>query len=703
VTAYLLIASLLACVIGAVLAIVLPARPRMTTLVMSASAGLASLLALITGLILLLGKAAAPVIALPSALPFGPLLIQPDGLSAWFLVVIGFVGVAVAFYSPGYLQAHAEPNRLRFFAALFNAMLLTLFLIVIAGDGVLFLIAWETMAWVSYLLVNYEYEDASTVHASYQMLVVSEIGTVGLIAAFLLLGAPSGRLDFASLRQGASALSPALRNAVFVAALFGFGAKAALLPLQLWLPDAHTAALSNISALLSAVITKLGLYGIARFAFDLLGVGPPWWGVLMFELGVATAFVGILYSLVQIDLKRVLAYSTIENCGFVLIGLGLAQVFRARGLLALAAISMIAAFYHVINHASYKSLLFLGAGAVDRGSGTRSLALLGGLVRRMPWTAAFFLLGSLAIGGVPPLNGYISEWMTLEVMLRTSEVPQMPERVAIAVVGPFVALTAGLVVTAFVRAFALTFVGMPRSRQAETAHEVSRGMHVGMGILALGCVFLGVLPTFVLPVIDRVSMPLLGVSVADKIVPPLFTGHPGEYAPLVGLGGSLFHRLPVNGLVVIAAPALNTITAPTYLAIAEGLLIGLLLLALSLIRPLGHTRVGPVWAGGIPRFAPQMQYTALAYSNPVRLIFNGLYRSTHQFEAERPAARHMEGVISYAQRIPEPLEREVYSPVRKLVANVSRAAQIIQSGSVNQYVFYIFAIVLIILVLRVIR
>jgi hydrogenase-4 component B len=670
---------------------------------MSASAGVASLLALVTGLALLLGKGLAPVIALRSALPFGPLLIRPDALSAWFLVVIGLVGIAVALYSPGYLQGHAEPFRLRFFAALFNVMLLTLFLIVVAADGVLFLIAWETMAWVSYLLVNYEYEDASTIHASYQMLVVSEIGTVGLIAAFLLLGASTGRLDFGSLRQGAATLSPALRNAVFVAALFGFGAKAALLPLQLWLPDAHTAAMSNVSALLSAVITKLGLYGIARFAFDLLGIGPAWWGLLMFELGVATAFVGILYSLLQIDLKRVLAYSTIENCGFVLIGLGLAQVFRARGLLALAAISMIAALYHVINHASYKSLLFLGAGAVDRGSGTRSLARLGGLVRRMPWTAAFFLVGSLAIAGVPPLNGYISEWMTLEVMLRTSEVPQMPERVAIAVVGPFVALTAGLVVTAFVRAFALTFVGMPRSRQAESAREVSLGMRLGMGTLALSCVLLGVLPTFVLPVIDRISTPLLGISVVDKIVPPLFTGHPGEYAPLVALGGSLFRGLPVNGLVVIAAPTLNTITAPTYLAIAEGLLIGLLLLALWLIRPLGHTRVGPVWAGGIPRFAPEMQYTALAYSNPVRVIFNGLYRSTHQFQADRPASRHLEGVISYAQQVPEPLEREIYSPLRKLVAIVSQTAQVIQSGSVNQYVFYIFAIVLIILVLRVIR
>jgi len=682
---------------------VLPTSSRVTAVIMSATAGLASLLALMSGLMLLLGKAVSPLFTLPSALPLGPLVIHPDALSDWFLVVIGFVGIAVAFYSPGYLRGHVKEARFRCFAALFNLMLGSLFLIVIAADGVLFLIAWEAMAWLSYLLVNYEYEDQATIQASYQMLVVSELGTIGLIVAFLLLAAPSGRLDFESLRHGAAALTPALRNVAFLAALFGFGAKAALLPLQLWLPDAHTAALSNMSALLSAVITKLGLYGIARFTFDLLGVGPSWWGVLMFEVGVATAFVGILYSLLQIDLKRVLAYSTIENCGFILIGLGLAQVFRGRGLQALAAISMIAALYHVINHASYKSLLFLGAGAVDRGSGTRSLARLGGLVRKMPWTAAFFLIGSLAIAGVPPLNGYISEWMTLEVMLRTSELPRIAERVAIAVVGPFVALTAGLVVTAFVRAFALAFVGMPRTRQAEAAREVSPGMRLGMGTLALGCVLLGILPTFVLPIIDHVASPLIGVSVADKIVPPLFTAHPGEYAPLVGLGGALFHRLPVNGLVVIAAPALNTITAPTYLVIAESLLVGLLLLALLLIRPLAGSRLGPVWAGGIARFSPEMQYTALAYSNPVRLIFNGLYRSSHSFQAERPASRHLEGVISYAQQVPEPLEREVYSPLRKVVTRVSRAAQVIQSGSVNQYVFYIFAIVLIILVLRVIR
>jgi hydrogenase-4 component B len=260
------------------------------------------------------------------------------------------------------------------------------------------------------------------------MLAVSELGTIGVVSAFLLLFGPTGRLDFAGMREGAAALSPAVRDVAFLAALFGFGAKAGLLPLQLWLPEAHPAAPSNVSCLLSAVIVKLGIYGIARFTLDLLGVGPGWWGLVVLVLGAVTAVVGILYALLQADLKRVLAYSSIENVGIILVGLGAALLFRSWALLPLAAIAAIAALYHVLNHATYKGLLFLAAGAVDRATGTRQLDRLGGLVHRMPWTTALFLVGALAIAGVPPLNGYISEWMTLEVLLRTNTIPVLSLR-----------------------------------------------------------------------------------------------------------------------------------------------------------------------------------------------------------------------------------------------------------------------------------
>jgi hydrogenase-4 component B len=693
-----LVAALGLCGLGALAAAVLP-RPRPVIWGSSLCAGLAGVAALGAGLALLLG-AAPPQITLPSALPFGPLVLRPDALSGLFLAVIGLVSAPVALYSVGYLPAFVGHRNLRAFGALLNLLLLTLIVIVTAADAVLFLMAWQMMAWLSFLLVNFEHEDPAVIRAGYRMLAISELGTVGIVCAFLLLFGQAGRLDFAGLRLGAALLAPAVRNVAFLAALFGFGAKAGLLPLQLWLPEAHPAAPSNVSALLSAIIIKLGIYGIARFTLDLLGPGPAWWGLLVLELGAGTALVGILYALLQSDLKRVLAYSSIENIGFILAGLGAALLFRAWALPALAAIAALAAFYHVVNHATYKGLLFLAAGAVDRAAGTRAMDRLGGLIRRMPWTAGCFLVGALAIAGVPPLNGYISEWMTLEVLLRTNAIPHVATRIAVAAGGAALALTAGLAVTTFARAFAIAFVGIPRSAEAAEAREVPRSMRCAMGALGLACLGLGALPTFVLPALDRVTAPLFGTSVINQVVPPLFHTNPGPYAPLAAIGGRLFRGLPVNGLVVIAAPTLNTITAPSYLLLAEALLVGLTLLALRLLRPLGRTRSGPVWAGGIPAFTACMQYSALAYSNPVRLIFNGLYRSRHTFEASAPAARHLQGRIGYSQDVPEPFERELYRPLRRATAWVTRRAQAIQSGSVNQYVAYIFAIVLVVLLLR---
>jgi len=696
VTSSALLVALGLCALGAVLAVVLPRRAIIVGT--SLSAALAALAALVAGIALLAGTPPGEI-ALPSALPFGPLLLRPDTLSALFLCVIGLVGAPVAVYSIGYLPAFAGHRDLRLFGALLNGLLLTLVLIVAAADAVLFIAGWQAMAWLSYLLVNYEHEDPQVTRAGYRMLLVSELGTVGIIAAFLLLFSRTGHMDFAGLREGAAALSPALRDLAFLAVLFGFGAKAGVLPLQLWLPEAHPVAPSNVSALLSAVIIKLGVYGIARFALDLLGPGPAWWGLVVLELGAVTALAGILYALLQADLKRVLAYSSIENVGIILVGLGAALLFRAWGLPALAAIAGIAALYHLVNHAAYKSLLFLAAGAVDRATGTRALDRLGGLIRRMPWTAALFLVGALAIAGVPPLNGYISEWMTLEVLLRTRAIPDVATRIAVAAGGAVVALTAGLAVTAFVRAFAIPFVGMPRTPEADAAREVAWSMRLAMGALGLGCLGLGVLPTFVLPGLDRVTAPLLGGSVINQVVPPLFSEDPGAYAPLAEIGGRLFRGLPVNGLVVIAAPTLDTITAPTYLLLAEALLAALTLGALRLLRPLGETRRGAVWAGGIV-FTQRMQYSALAYSNPLRLIFNGLFRSRHSFRAVRPAARHLDGRIEYRQEVPEPLERELYGPIERLVDRLMDGVQHIQSGSVNRYVAYIFAIVLIVLLLR---
>jgi hydrogenase-4 component B len=689
-------------VLGVALALLMR-RERAITIAAALFAAAGGLAALIAGVGVLAG-APAPATVFDTNLPFGALSLRLDMLSAFFLAVIGLVSLPVAIYSIGYLKHSTGIRRLRAFGVLINLLLLSLVLIVSASDAIVFLMAWEAMAFLSYLMVNFEYEDRSVIRASFLMLAVSELGTVSIFIAFLLLYRVTGSFGYDALRAAAATLGAPLRSIVFLLAFVGFGAKAGILPLQLWLPEAHPAAPSHVSALLSAVIIKLGIYGMLRFLLGfMVGTGaiPAWWGLVILSVGAVTALVGILYSVVQDDLKRLLAYSSIENIGLILAGLGTALAFYAYHLIALAAIAAIAMLYHILNHAVYKGLLFLGAGSVNHATGTRKLAQLGGLIRLMPWTAFFFIIAALSISAVPPFNGYISEWMLLESLLQSFAIPDTFSKVVIALSGALLALTAGIAVTSFVRACGVTFLAMPRTKEAAEAHEAPLGMRLGMGFLAFFCLALGVLPTFVIPGLDRVTTALFGQSVLNQVVPPLFTNHPGNYQLLVTLGGALFKGLlPVNGLVVIAAPAFSTIDSPTYLFLAELLLVGIVTLALRALRPLGVRRTGRVWAGGIPRFEASMTYSGLAYSNPLRLIFHSFYRSRVKSEAIAPAARHLEGRITYQQEIPPPFERRLYRPLLKFGEWVTRPVRFIQSGNINQYVLYIFLIVLIVLILR---
>lgn len=691
-------------ILGVLLSLVLP-RARVVIVAAAVCAAAGGLAALIAGLGVLIG-APFPAGSIDTNLPFGLLSLRLDMLSAFFLAIIGLISMPVALYSIGYLchTKHVGLQRQRVFGALMNLLLLSLAVIVAASDAITFLMAWEAMAFLSYMMVNFDYEDAQVIRSAYLMLAVSELGTIGIFIAFLLLYQVSGSFGFSALHMAASSMSLPLQSAVFLLAFFGFGAKAGILPLQLWLPEAHPAAPSHISALLSAVIIKLGIYGILRFLLDFLGggnVAPAWWGLTILSIGALTALIGILYSVVQNDMKRVLAYSSIENIGLILAGLGASLTFRAYHLNALSAIAAIATLYHILNHAVYKGLLFLGAGSVNHATGTRDLAKLGGLIRLMPWTTLFFLVAALAISAVPPFNGYISEWMLLETLLQSFAIPDTLAKVVIAISGAALALTAGIAVTAFVRLCGVSFLALPRSKEAAAAHESPATMRVAMGFLAFLCLALGVLPTFVIPMLDRVTTALVGVSVLNQVVPPLFTNHPGAYQLLVTLGGGLFGGwLPVNGLVVIAAPAFSTIDSPGYLFLAELLLIGIVMLALRVIRPLGTRRIGHVWAGGIPRFTAAMTYTGMAYSNPIRMIFNGIFRSRVQTKTPALAAHHREGLVEYEQEIPPPFERGLYRPLRRGVGWLTECARVIQSGNINQYVAYIFLIVIIVLILR---
>jgi len=692
--------------VGAVLAAVLPGR-RMSYTVSALCATAAGALAIVSAIGVLAGSP-GPEASWPSALPFGPLLVHLDPLGAVFLLVIGLIYVPVAIFSIGYFardghggNSASSSGSPRAYGALLCLLLASLVLIVSAADAVLFVVAWEAMAFLSFLIAAYYYTDLERTRSVYVMLAVSEGASALFIVAFLFLFGASGTFAFAGMRAAAPGMAIGERSILFLLVLIGFGAKAGIMPFQFWQTRTYPAAPGPVAALLSAIIMKLAIYGLFRFDLDLLGIGPVWWGLSLLLIGVGTAFGGVLYCLVQQNLKRLLAYSSVEHAGILLAGLGATLTFASLHLPVLAAIAGMATLYHVLNHATFKGLLFLGAGAVEHATGTVALERLGGLARRLPFVSATFLIGALAISAVPPFNGYISEWMLLESLLQSFATSDVLAKVVLTACGALLALVAGIGVTAFVRAVGVPFLGLPRSPQAEQARPVGWTLRLGLGWLAGLCLFLGIAPPLVLAGLDRVTTPLVGVSVFDRVVPPLYTGHPGAYAPLVGLGGKLFAGLiPGNGLIVIAAPAFTTIDSPSYLLLFEVGLLLLLWAARRLVRRLGVVRVGPVWAGGIPRFTPRMAYTGLAYSNPLRLMFNVVYHSRAETELTKPASRHQQGQIIYRQSVPEPFERSLYRPLRWLADQLAMRIKIIQSGSINQYLTYIFGIVLLILLLR---
>ncbi len=411
-------------------------------------------------------------------LPLTGLALRVDGLSAFFLVVIGVVGAAASVYGFGYSAAYEGRYSLRLLGAMLNVLLLSLSVQVMADNALTFLMAWEAMSLSAYALVLTEHDRPGTVRAAHWYIAIMHAGFVALVAMFLLLSAGELTTSFASMRS--AVLTPGTRNAVFVLAMLGFGAKAGIAPLHVWLPMAHPVAPSHVSALLSGVVIKMGVYGLLRVTIDLLGGGPAWWGGVVLAVGTVSALLGVLYALMEHDLKRLLAYHSVENIGIIFIGIGAGLMFQTYGLVALAALGVVSGLYHTINHACFKALLFLGAGAVLHATGTRNMEEMGGLIKRMPCTALFFLIGACAIAGLPPLNGFASEWLVFQALLGGSAIPQPEVAVLMPVAVAMLALTSGLAAACFVKAFGITFLAIPRSREAELAHEAPRSMQVGM-------------------------------------------------------------------------------------------------------------------------------------------------------------------------------------------------------------------------------
>ena len=447
------------------------------------STGLAGMAALVWG--------ALPW-TIPSGLPIIEYRFSLDALSAYFALALSIPAIAVSVFSFGYLKEYEHRKNLGVFGFLFNLLLLSIAASLVAANTIVFLIAWEIMAISAFGLVSFEHEDVKTRAAGILYFIMSHADTACLLLAFGILMGASGGGDFASFHGLASRLSVQAQAAALLLFLVGFGIKSGIIPLHIWLPSAHPVAPSNVSALLSGIVIKTGIYGLFRVYFDFFDVVPSWLGIGIMVAAVASALLGVLYALMQHDLKRLLAYHSIENIGIILLGFGAGLMFRETGHNLLAALAVSASLFHTLNHAVFKSLLFMGAGSVLQSTHTRNIEKLGGLTRRMPWTSAFFLVGSLAISGLPPLNGFVSEWLTYQSLLAGYRTTSQITRLMYPIAGALLALTGALAAACFVKAFGITFLALPRSEEAAAAHESDWTMLPVWALLAALCAALGI-------------------------------------------------------------------------------------------------------------------------------------------------------------------------------------------------------------------
>ena len=621
-----------------------------------------ALLAALSGVMLgviCLGAEHAPTVSAPF-LPLTSFSLRIDGLSAFFLILIGIVGAAVSVYGFGYSAAYEGRYSLRLLGAMLNILLLSLSVQVMADNALTFLVAWEAMSLSAYLMVLTEHDRPGTIHAAHWYIAITHASFAALVGMFLLLSAGDLTTSFSGMRS--ALLTPGVRNAAFVLALFGFGAKAGIVPLHVWLPMAHPVAPSHVSALMSGVVIKMGIYGLVRVTIDLLVGGPSWWGGLVLGIGTVSALLGVLYALMEHDLKRLLAFHSVENIGIIFIGLGAGLLFQSYGLTTLATLSVVGGLYHTLNHACFKGLLFLGAGSVLHATGTRNMEELGGLVKRMPRTAFFFLVGACAISALPPLNGFASEWLVFQALLGGSAIPQAEVALIMPIAVAMLALTSGLAAACFVKAFGITFLAIPRTLAAERAHESPVSMQAGMLTLAVACVALGLAPSVIVPLLESSLAGLNGFTATTVVfTPALSLQVPGTFGQM-------------------SAPLL---------AVGLAVLLTLVPLALRILGADQRLRVGDTWGCGRIGQTPRMQYTATAFAEPLRRIFAELYRPTRDLSIDfHPASKYFVQSIEYRSEIHPWFERVLYGGLVLVLRAAARWVRRLQGGSLHLYLLY---------------
>ena len=650
----------LACVaalLGIACVAVVIARSRFANLIVYDACLIISVVGLGCGLAGLLGAPTAPpTLTLPLGLPWIGAHFRLDTLSAFFLAVVNFGAAGASLFALGYGRHEQAPQRvLPFYAAFLAGMNL----VVLADDAFTFLVSWEFMSLSSCALVIAHHREPENLKAGYIYLVMASIGTLTLLLAFGALAGANGGYSFEAIR--AFPPSAATAALVFCLALFGAGSKAGLVPLHIWLPLAHPAAPSHVSALMSGVMTKVAVYGFVRIVFDLLGPPVWWWGMTVIVIGSATAVIGILHAMLQRDLKKLLAYSTVENIGVVFAGLGLALAFKASAMPAAAALAATAALFHALNHATFKSLLFFGAGAVLNATGERDIEKLGGLIHRMPHTAFAVLIGCVAISALPPLNGFVSEWLTFQAILLSPEVPQWGLKFTVPAAGALLALSTALAAACFVRAFGVTFLGRPRTPVAERARETDRLSLAAMFIFAALCLLAGILPGIVIDGLAPVVQGIVGARMPVQIS-----------SPWLSIVPVMESRSSYNGLLVFLFALLTASLA-----------------AFAIHRVASNAlRRGPPWDCGYPDSTPITQYSADSFAQPIRRVFGTVvFRASEHVEMPPPVDPRP---ARLTVRLQDLIYDGLYAPAALGVMAAAERLNALQFLTIRQYLSLVF-------------
>lgn len=636
-----------------------------------AISGLTGILASLVGLV----AAIQAVIRNPtpwnlfSPLPFGQFTVQMDGLSTLMVGMICLLGLAVSLYSNSYLGQFTKSNTgmLGFFTNIFIAMML---LVVTVDNAFYFLVFWEMMTLASYFLVTFESGKKEVVQAGYLYMLIAHAGGTLIMLSFLIVFLTAGSFDFAAFRQ--AELSPLLRDLVFLLAFIGFGAKAGMVPLHFWMPPAYSAAPSTAAALMASVMKKTAIYGILRICVDLLGGSVLWWGLLVLLFGALSAILGVLFALAERDMKRILAYSSIENVGIILMGIGVGMIGAATRQPTVELIGFLAALYHALNHSFFKGLLFLGAGSVDYSVHTRNLNDMGGLGRLMPWTSLMFLVGGMSVAAIPPFNGFVSEWFTYQAFFTGSSGQDFIVRASLPLCAALLALVGTLSAMVTVKMYGSAFTGPARSEAAGKANEVPYSMLTGMAILGIGCVLLGLGAPFISPY-------LVSVVSSTFHIPSIIVANETWVYP-----GSI---------------AQGVLSTPLMAVLLLGLLVvPWVLVAIYADRKAGIRKIDDPWACGYG-YSSRMSVTARNFDQPVSVTFNVIYAFRSAFQKPMRTigswAKRARDVISNAEPV---IENIIKGPITRSVNYAGQRIQSIQMGDIRMYCLYIVLTLTILLI-----